>query len=141
MACLMVIFSAKRGKIDICIYSNSFLPYRQTHCKSKKEEDIKSPSQKNYKVISQKKQNKTKLSKLGMSPLPNFLFLFNVGILFFSPLNLSSWKIPLDPHYIKLKKKKGFPTGSVFKSSLVSPVHFRQPGQCFVPLTKLFSKN
>lgn len=89
-ACLMAIFSAKKGEIDVCIYSNS-LPHKHTHSKSEKEEDIKSPPPKKLQKNTNKTKQKTKSSKLGMSPFPNFLFLFSVGTLFLSPLYLSSW--------------------------------------------------
>lgn len=85
-------FLSKTREIDICIYSNSFLPHRKRHSKSKKEEDKKFPPQKLHNHFSKEpEQNKTKPSKLGMSPFPNFPFLFDVGIPFLSPLYLSSW--------------------------------------------------
>lgn len=55
---LMAIFLVKRGEIDVCIYSKSFLPHRKTHSKSQKEKDIKCPP-KSFKIISQNNQNKT----------------------------------------------------------------------------------
>lgn len=88
-ACFMAIFSAKKGEIDVCIYSNS-LPHRHIP-NLKKEEDITPPPHKTCNHFSEEpEQNKTKSQNLECTL--SLIFLSSSALaLYLSPLYLSSW--------------------------------------------------